>query len=66
MKYNVLLRNNLVHECVRGVNAALSGEQRRPLHLKYCAVNTKVEADQKCRALRIRLECFVSILLQQH
>ena len=21
-------------------NAALSGEQRRPLHLKYCAVNT--------------------------
>ncbi|AWA89761.1 hypothetical protein F9H64_23675 [Vibrio parahaemolyticus] len=40
-------------------NAALSGEQRRPLHLKYCAVNTKVEANQKFRALGIRLERFV-------
>ncbi|WP_274005356.1 hypothetical protein, partial [Vibrio parahaemolyticus] len=36
-------------------NAALSGEQRRPLHLKYCAVNNKAEANQKCRALGIRL-----------
>ncbi|HCM0840996.1 TPA: hypothetical protein N2779_004525 [Vibrio parahaemolyticus] len=26
-------------------NAALSGEQRRPLHLKYCAVYTKAEAN---------------------
>ena len=40
-------------------NAALSGEQRRPLNLKHCAVNTKVEANQKCRALGIRLKCFV-------
>ncbi|WP_206380335.1 hypothetical protein, partial [Vibrio genomosp. F6] len=40
-------------------NAALSGEQRRPLHLKYCAVNTKPEANQKCRALGIRLKRFV-------
>ncbi|EGR1735984.1 hypothetical protein D5Q56_12085 [Vibrio parahaemolyticus] len=41
-------------------NAALSGEQRRPPHLKYCAVNTETEAKQKCRALGIRLKCFVS------
>nr|WP_170963436.1 hypothetical protein [Vibrio kanaloae] len=40
-------------------NAALSGEQRRPLHLKYCAVNTKAEANQNCQALGIRLERFV-------
>ncbi|NOJ17329.1 hypothetical protein F0239_07540 [Vibrio jasicida] len=40
------------------VNAALSGEQRRPLHLKYCAVNNKAEANQKCRALGIRLKRF--------
>ncbi|EPU5389401.1 hypothetical protein ACVXSW_004638, partial [Vibrio parahaemolyticus] len=40
-------------------NAALSGEQRRPLNLKYCVVNTKIEANQKCRALGIRLKCFV-------
>ncbi len=42
-------------------NAALSGEQRRPLYLKYCAVNTKTEANQKCQALGIRLERFVSL-----
>ncbi|TOM69034.1 hypothetical protein CGH71_22555 [Vibrio parahaemolyticus] len=41
-------------------NAALSGEQRRPLHLKYCTVNTKFKVNQKCRALGIRLKCFVS------
>ena len=41
-------------------NAALSGEQRRPLHLKYCIVNTKFKVNQKCRALGIRLKCFVS------
>ncbi|EGR1176447.1 hypothetical protein EBN99_24910 [Vibrio parahaemolyticus] len=40
-------------------NAALSGEQRRPLHLKYCAVNTKFKANRKCQALGIRLKCFV-------
>ncbi|MDF4462361.1 hypothetical protein P3384_24060, partial [Vibrio parahaemolyticus] len=40
-------------------NAALSGEQRRPLNLKHCAVTTEVEANQKCRALGIRLKCFV-------
>ncbi|TBT27099.1 hypothetical protein D5E80_13895 [Vibrio parahaemolyticus] len=37
-------------------NAALSGEQRRPNH---CAVNTKVESNQKCQALEIRLKRFV-------
>ncbi|MDF5331502.1 hypothetical protein P3688_22725, partial [Vibrio parahaemolyticus] len=41
-------------------NAALSGEQRRPLHLKHCTVNTKFKVNQKCRALGIRLKCFVS------
>ncbi|EGR1299248.1 hypothetical protein EAF56_25175 [Vibrio alginolyticus] len=40
-------------------NAALSGEQRRPRHLKYCAVNTYSEANRKYRALGIRLKCFV-------
>ncbi|RZR41798.1 hypothetical protein D8T57_20770 [Vibrio vulnificus] len=40
-------------------NAALSGEQRRPPHLKYCAVNTETEANLKCQALGIRLKCFV-------
>ena len=40
-------------------NAALSGEQRRPPRLKYDAVTTEVEANQKCRALGIRLKCFV-------
>ncbi|TOI11606.1 hypothetical protein CGI66_23110, partial [Vibrio parahaemolyticus] len=40
-------------------NAALSGEQRIPLHLKYCAVNTKDEANRKCRALGIRLKRLV-------
>ncbi|EGQ9055188.1 hypothetical protein GEN90_24425 [Vibrio parahaemolyticus] len=49
----MILIINLAH------NAALSGEQRRPLHLKHCAVNTKVEANPKCRALGIRLKCFV-------
>ncbi|OEE37236.1 hypothetical protein A1QO_17790, partial [Vibrio genomosp. F10 str. ZF-129] len=43
------------------LNAALSGEQRRPLNLKHCAVNTKVEANQKCRAFGIRLKCLVSL-----
>ncbi|TXN12277.1 hypothetical protein FVP01_24545 [Vibrio parahaemolyticus] len=42
-------------------NAALSGEQRRPLHLTYCAVNTKAEANQKCQALGIRLKRFVKL-----
>ncbi|HAS8317513.1 TPA: hypothetical protein I7702_21445 [Vibrio vulnificus] len=41
-------------------NAALSGEQRRPPHLNHCAVNTKAESNPKCRALGIRLERFVS------
>ncbi|AVF70381.1 hypothetical protein EAF56_24470 [Vibrio alginolyticus] len=41
-------------------NAALSGEQRRPPHLKYCTVNTKFKVNQKCRALGIRPKCFVS------
>ena len=40
-------------------NAALSGEQRRPLHLKHCALNTKDEVNQKCQALGIRLKRFV-------
>ncbi|TOG44760.1 hypothetical protein CGI50_24055 [Vibrio parahaemolyticus] len=40
-------------------NAVLSGEQRIPLHLKYCAVNTKDEANRKCRALGIRLKRLV-------
>lgn len=40
-------------------NAALSGEQRIPLHLKYCSVNTKDEANRKCRALGIRLKRLV-------
>ncbi|MDE1255095.1 hypothetical protein L9W76_18420 [Vibrio aestuarianus] len=40
-------------------NAALSGEQRIPLHLKYCAVNTKDEANRKYRALGIRLKRLV-------
>ncbi|EGR3115827.1 hypothetical protein DNH24_20065 [Vibrio parahaemolyticus] len=41
------------------LNAALSGEQRRPLHLRYCAANTKAEVNQKCQALGIRLKRFV-------
>ncbi len=45
-------------------NAALSGEQRRPPHLKYCAVNTETEANLKCQALGIRLKCFVMSLVQ--
>ncbi|TXY29467.1 hypothetical protein FXE86_14370 [Vibrio mimicus] len=44
-------------------NAALSGEQRRPLNLKYCTVNTKFKVNQKCRALGIRLKCFVRQIL---
>ncbi|MDU9596109.1 hypothetical protein F7Y47_24245 [Vibrio sp. 1-2-3a] len=44
-------------------NAALSGEQRIPPNLNHCAVNTKVELNQKCRALGIRLKCFVSSTL---
>ncbi|TFH89004.1 hypothetical protein ELS82_24705, partial [Vibrio ouci] len=40
-------------------NAALSSEQRRPLNLNYCAVNTKIKANQKCRALRICLKRLV-------
>ncbi|EGQ9185899.1 hypothetical protein F8Y89_23020 [Vibrio parahaemolyticus] len=44
-------------------NAALSGEQRRPPNLKYCAVNTKFKANRKCRALGIRLKCFVRATL---
>ncbi|TOB16750.1 hypothetical protein CGK10_17600 [Vibrio parahaemolyticus] len=40
-------------------NAALSGEQRRPPQLNHCAVNTKVESNQKCQALGIRLKRFV-------
>ncbi|TXM33937.1 hypothetical protein FVP00_17175 [Vibrio parahaemolyticus] len=47
-------------------NAALSGEQRRPLNLRCCAVNTKIEANLKCRALGIRLKCFVRILLSSY
>lgn len=42
------------------VNAALSGEQRRPPNLNHCAVNTKAEVNQKCQALGIRLKRFVS------
>ena len=45
-------------------NAALSGEQRRPLNLTHCAVNTLVEANRKCRALGIRLKCFVIRLFE--
>ncbi|MCG3760923.1 hypothetical protein EXA21_15660 [Vibrio cincinnatiensis] len=45
--------------CIQIFNAALSGEQRIPLHLKYCAVNTKDEANQKWRALAVPLEPFV-------
>ncbi|PTP11617.1 hypothetical protein CWO27_22650 [Vibrio sp. 10N.286.51.C3] len=45
-------------------NDALSGEQRRPPNLKYCAANTETEANQKCRALEICLKrivkCFVA------
>ncbi|EGR2698065.1 hypothetical protein DUG79_12295 [Vibrio parahaemolyticus] len=44
---------------LRKHNAALSGEQRIPLHSKYCAVNTKDEANRKCRALGIRLKRLV-------
>ncbi|MBF4389780.1 hypothetical protein EAY32_17715, partial [Vibrio anguillarum] len=43
-------------------NAALSGEQRRPLNSKHCAVNTETEVNQKCRTLGIRLKCFVMSL----
>ncbi|EGR1752572.1 hypothetical protein D3729_22655 [Vibrio parahaemolyticus] len=46
-------------ELSRAYNAALSGEQRQPPYLNHCAVNTKVELNQKCRALRIRLKRFV-------
>ncbi|EGR3503279.1 hypothetical protein DC852_08500 [Vibrio parahaemolyticus] len=46
-------------------NAALSGEQRRPLNLKHCVVNTKVEANQKCQTLGIRLKCFVMLVLKE-
>ncbi|EGR1738265.1 hypothetical protein D5Q56_24075 [Vibrio parahaemolyticus] len=42
-------------------NAALSGEQRRPPDLNHCAVNTKFKANRKCRALGIRLKCFVRL-----
>ncbi|RZV16315.1 hypothetical protein EOJ41_18745 [Vibrio alginolyticus] len=51
--------------CIKSINtplahnAALSGEQRIPPQLKYCAVNTKVELNRKCRALGIRLKRFV-------
>ncbi|EGR5853412.1 hypothetical protein BS054_16020 [Vibrio parahaemolyticus] len=44
-------------------NAALSGEQRRPPYLNHCAVNTKVESNQKCQALGIRLKRFVMFVL---
>ncbi|HGF5253724.1 TPA: hypothetical protein ACF372_004723, partial [Vibrio parahaemolyticus] len=37
----------------------LSGEQRRPLDLKYCTVNIKFKVNQKCQALGIRLKRFV-------
>ncbi|EGQ9981383.1 hypothetical protein FV769_24395 [Vibrio parahaemolyticus] len=40
-------------------NAALSSEQRRPPYLNHCAVNTKAQSKQKCRALRICLKRFV-------
>ncbi|EGQ8166838.1 hypothetical protein FDE04_24830 [Vibrio parahaemolyticus] len=40
-------------------NAALSGEQRRPPNLNYCAVNTKFKSNRKCQALGIRLKRFV-------
>jgi len=40
-------------------NAALSGEQRMPLHLKHCAVNTKADSNENRRALGIRLKRLV-------
>ncbi|GGE94581.1 hypothetical protein GCM10011520_38650 [Shewanella carassii] len=43
-------------------SAALSGEQRRPLSSKYDAANTEVKANQKCRALGIRLKCLLALL----
>ncbi|WP_216652999.1 hypothetical protein, partial [Vibrio aestuarianus] len=46
-------------------NAALSGEQRRPLNSKHCAVNTETEVNQKCRTLGIRLKCFVMSALDK-
>ncbi|NVD08276.1 hypothetical protein FCU94_15530 [Vibrio sp. JPW-9-11-11] len=44
-------------------NAALSGEQRLPPNLNHCAVNTKVNSNQKCQALGIRLKCLVMFVL---
>ncbi|MBF4258511.1 hypothetical protein EAY27_19220 [Vibrio anguillarum] len=49
----------------RKPNAALSGEQRRPLNSKHCAVNTETEVNQKCRTLGIRLKCFVMSALDK-
>ncbi|EGR2191110.1 hypothetical protein DZF87_24595 [Vibrio parahaemolyticus] len=49
---------------IEAVNAALSGEQRKPPHLNHCAVNTKAESNRKCQALGIRLKRFVSCELQ--
>ena len=43
-------------------NAALSGEQRRPLNFKHDAVNTEIKVNKKCQALGIRLKCFVMYL----
>ena len=47
-------------------NAALSGEQRLPPDLNYCAVNTEAEANRKCQALGIRLKRFVMLLFYEN
>ncbi|MDP2592757.1 hypothetical protein Q8W41_25105 [Vibrio splendidus] len=57
------LAKNVFQVC--HINAALSGEQRRPPYLNHCAVNTKAESNRKYQALGIPLKQFVWIITSE-
>ncbi|RZQ75834.1 hypothetical protein D8T22_14265 [Vibrio vulnificus] len=67
MKLTYYCATNFYEKCPEFAlthNAALSGEQRRPLNLKHCAVNTKVEATKNAERWESVLNALLGMLFQ--